>query len=58
MPEHLIEDDVLLFADLRNIPYLKLVREVAEQGLTPEDLKKLINIAVHNYHQDEKKSLF
>ena len=44
MPEHLTEDDILFFADLRNIPYLKLVKEAAEKGLTPEDFKNIVDI--------------
>jgi hypothetical protein len=48
MPAHLSEDDILFFADLRNIPYLKLVREVAERGVTAEELSKLVEIADKN----------
>jgi glutaredoxin 2 len=48
MPAHLSEDDILLFADLRNLPYLKLVREIAERGVTAEELRKLVEIIEKN----------
>ena len=48
MPAHLSEDDIMFFADLRNIPYIKLVREVAEKGVTAEELRKLVEIINKN----------
>jgi len=44
MPAHLTEDDILFFADFRNVQYIKMVRESAEKGITAEDLRKLIGV--------------
>lgn len=44
MPPHLTEDDVLFFSDLRNVPYIKLVKGFADRGVSAEDLRKLVDI--------------
>lgn len=44
LPVHLTEDDILTLADTRNLTFLRLVREAADRGLCPEDLRKLIDI--------------
>lgn len=44
MPVHLTEEDVLFFADLRNLPYIKLVCEAAEKGVTVEEIRGLVEI--------------
>jgi len=44
LPDWLTEEDVLTLADLRNLPYIRLVREAAERGVTEEEMKKLITI--------------
>jgi|AutmiccBRH37_all_1029493.scaffolds.fasta_scaffold00360_48 transcriptional regulator with XRE-family HTH domain len=41
---HLTGEDLLTLADLRCLPYLRLVRGLAENGVTAEDLRKLIDI--------------
>lgn len=41
LPPHLTEDDVLFLADMRNVPYLKLVREIARIGVSVKGLGKL-----------------
>lgn len=45
----LTETDILFLAEKRNVPLLQIVREFAEEGLTAEDLGKLIDIiTAHN----------
>lgn len=44
MPSHLTEDDIAFLVDLRNTPYLKLVKELVDKGLTVQDLQSLIRI--------------
>lgn len=44
MPCHLTEDDVLFFADFRNVPYIKMIKGFADQGVSAEDLRQLVDI--------------
>lgn len=44
LPDWLGEEDILTLADRRNLPYLRLVREAAEKGLTPEDMRYLMEV--------------
>ncbi|MFZ5648968.1 MAG: helix-turn-helix domain-containing protein [Bacillota bacterium] len=41
---YLTEEDIKFFMDLKNLPFIKLSREMAEKGLSPEDMKKLAEI--------------
>jgi transcriptional regulator with XRE-family HTH domain len=41
---YLTEDDLKFFMDLRNLPFIKLTRQMAEKGISPEDMKKLVDI--------------
>lgn len=41
---YLTEDDLRFFMDLKNLPFIKLTKEVAEKGISPEDMKKLVDI--------------
>lgn len=41
---YLTEDDLRFFMDLKNLPFIKLTKEAAEKGITPEDMKKLVDI--------------
>ncbi|MCL6612442.1 MAG: XRE family transcriptional regulator [Peptococcaceae bacterium] len=41
---YLTEDDLKFFMDLRNLPFIKLTREIAERGISPEDMRKLVDI--------------
>ncbi len=41
---YLTEEDIKFFMDLRNLPFIKLTREMAEKGVSPEDMKKLVEI--------------
>lgn len=44
LPDHLTEEDIIFMACLENVPYLKLVKEIADKGIVPEDLGNLIKI--------------
>ncbi len=44
LPDWMAEGDDLTLADRRNLPYLRLVREAAEKGLTPEDMRYLMEV--------------
>lgn len=44
LPAWLTEEDILFLADMRNLPYIKMVRELAVKGLTAEELRKLLDI--------------
>ncbi|MFZ5596095.1 MAG: helix-turn-helix domain-containing protein [Bacillota bacterium] len=44
LPAHLTEEDVLTLADMRCLPYLRLVRELAERGVAAGELRELIQI--------------
>lgn len=41
---YLTDDDLKFFMDLRNLPFIKLTKEMAEKGITPEEMKKLAEI--------------
>ncbi|MFZ5652045.1 MAG: helix-turn-helix domain-containing protein [Bacillota bacterium] len=41
---YLTEDDIKFFMDLKNLPFIKLSREMALKGLSPEDMRKLAEI--------------
>lgn len=41
---YLTDDDLKFFMDLRNLPFIKLTREMAEKGISPGDMKKLVDI--------------
>ncbi len=41
---YLTGDDLKFFMDLKNLPFIKLTKEAAEKGISPEDLKKLVEI--------------
>lgn len=41
---YLTEDDIRFFMDLKNLPFIKLSREMAQKGLNPEDMRKLAEI--------------
>lgn len=41
---YLTEDDLKFFMDLRNLPFIKLTKEMADKGITPEEMKKLVEI--------------
>lgn len=49
LPAHMTEEDVLALADLRNMPYLRMVREAAERGLTAGDLHNLMGILLQDF---------
>lgn len=44
LPAHLTEEDIMTLADMRCVPYLRLVRELAERGVTAGELRELIQI--------------
>ncbi|MFZ5652681.1 MAG: helix-turn-helix domain-containing protein [Bacillota bacterium] len=44
LPAHLTEEDIMTLADLRCVPYLRLVREMAERGVTVGEMRELMNI--------------
>ncbi|MFZ5631971.1 MAG: helix-turn-helix domain-containing protein [Bacillota bacterium] len=41
---YLTEDDIKFFMDLKNLPFIKLTKEMAEKGISAEDMKKLVDI--------------
>lgn len=41
---YLTEDDLKFFMDLRNLPFIKLTKQMAEKGISPEDMRKLVDI--------------
>lgn len=41
---YLTKDDIKFFMDLRNLPFIKLTKEMAEKGISPEEMKKLADI--------------
>ena len=41
---YLTDDDLKFFMDLRNLPFIKLTKEMAEKGISPEEMKKLVEI--------------
>lgn len=61
LPVHLTEEDVLTLADLRNLTFLRMVREAAERGLTAGDLRNLMGILLqdfsHLYSLENKGSI-
>lgn len=41
---YLTQDDLRFFMDLKNLPFIKLTKEIADKGISPEDMKKLVEI--------------
>lgn len=41
---YLTEDDLRFFMDLKNLPFIKLTKEMAQKGISPDDMKKLVEI--------------
>ncbi|MCL6478412.1 MAG: helix-turn-helix transcriptional regulator [Peptococcaceae bacterium] len=41
---YLTEEDIKFFMDLKNLPFIKLTKEMAEKGISTEDMKKLAAI--------------
>jgi len=41
---YLTEDDIQFFMDLKNLPFIKLTKEIAAEGISPDDMRKLVQI--------------
>lgn len=41
---YLTEEDLKFFMDLKNLPFIKLTKEMAEKRISPEDMRKLVEI--------------
>lgn len=41
---YLTADDIKFFMDLKNLPFIKMTKEMAEKGISPEEMKKLVDI--------------
>jgi|GEM_PF-1408500 len=50
---YLTEDDLKFFMDLRNLPFIKLSREMADKGVSPGEMRKLVEILISTRDDEE-----